>query len=139
MLAKRGQNSSDTETDTNTKNIMKEVQSPTYDFDKTIGICIPTLPSYISKRELTKIIHDLDFGKVKNVHIHEKSVPKGIETSCSSKVYSAFIWFCYWNNTKKVSHILNTLNKGNSIQIVHSFPEFLQCFKLKERMMGGSS
>ena len=95
-------------------------------FLKSIGICIPTMSIDINKQVLLDILDQVHIGKVKDIHIH---VNKKFNSS------SAFVWFenLNFNSTDKVDEIIRTLHENKPVCIMYSFPNFIQCYKLKER------
>ena len=93
---------------------------------KSIGICIPTMSIDIDKKVLLGIFDQVHIGKVKDIRIH---VNKKFNSS------SAFVWFekLNFNTTDMVDEIIRTLQENKPVCIMYSFPNFIQCYKLKER------
>ena len=91
---------------------------------KTIGICIPTMSINIDKDILLRILDPVRIGKIKDIHVHAN---KKYNSS------SAFIRFENLNSNETVDEIIKTLQENKQVCLMYSFPEFIQCYKMKER------
>lgn len=86
------------------------------------SICIPRISSETTKYEISEIFNKLSFGKILKIvtYVNDKTHTQKV-----------FIYFKYWNNNERCNKIKEKLNSGESIKIVHDFPQYWKCFKTK--------
>ena len=89
---------------------------------KVRGLCIPTLPSDVTKRILYMRFRCLNIGFIKNIIIVKKP-----HTS------SAFINISRWFDNERAINVLEFLEKDEPIYICNTFPEYLKCYVLKKK------
>lgn len=90
---------------------------------QTMGICIPTLLIDISKDELYKIVNKYNLGEIEKIYIQKNKHHSGANTG--------FVWFSKWHTNITSKKMLNTLKEGKGIQLLYDFPNFIQCYQIK--------
>lgn len=100
----------------------EEEKSKDFIHTKVRGVCIPTLPSDVSKSTLYTRFRCLNIGFIKNIVIVNKT-----------HASSAFINISKWFNNEKCRKILEFLEKDEPVYICNHFPEYLKCYVLKKK------
>lgn len=99
-----------------------EGKSKEFIHTKVKGLCIPTLPSGVTKSILYTRFRCLNIGFIKNIVIINKT-----------RASSAFINIHKWFDNERSRNILEFLEKDEPVYICNTFPEYLKCYVLKKK------
>jgi len=97
------------------KNIEDSIKGEFYKI-KNMSIYIPYLPEFMTKQELTRILHDADIGEVTGItFVSQLKRGEGYHT--------AYVYFKYWYlniDNVTIQSILATETRDNDVRVVYS-------------------
>lgn len=85
-------------------------------------ICIPSVCTNISKKEIANVFKQLNIGPIARIDI---------KTNQKNNSRKVFIHLRYWYMTSETTRLKDIINNEGCFNVVHTFPHYWKCIKSK--------
>ena len=94
------------------------------------SICIPRIDSDVNRYKLFHIFRKMFIGRIDRIDI---------VTNKQTQHRRAFIHFKTLYKSEDTNNIINTLEKGEYINVVYNFPQYWKCYKSRTHQVSNDT